>query len=406
MKTVPFSDILAQVCQLVGLDRITLNDKSFGAVRDMVNRRIGTIWDREEWPDTERRINTYPGLPVTSVSRVDESILLENGQSLMTESSSNIWTNNADNTVGINIVFDLNFPRIYLEDFENNHYKLGTIGDTYVKFVNPFFYITAEGERVSISKDQYNFTYEYESGEFGHYIKSITITLPDSYPEYFDYAGPNGQLTTKVVFTSNKQLLVQLEPGAMQGLEAFDNDPRKTSRTKFQDFVVEDFDGINDSAFGGSIYSKEYTYLRFFSDSQKFIKYRQPCAVIFGLSYDPLLEYSSGSQAYFDPIQNSANYYPSVKNAGVSGNFWKAVKTAFAGNRPSNVNASWELVSIPYRFKDYLINGASADFLRSEGRADEANILDQLAETAVQQQIDVLIRQQGQVQKMNMVYTY
>jgi hypothetical protein len=29
-----------------------------------------------------------------------------------------------------------------------------------------------------------------------------------------------------------------------------------------------------------------------------------------------------------------------------------------------------------------------------------------MAEFAVQQQIDVLIRQQGQIQRMNMVYTY
>ena len=48
----------------------------------------------------------------------------------------------------------------------------------------------------------------------------------------------------------------------------------------------------------------------------------------------------------------------------------------------------------------------SADFLRSEGRADEADALEGMAEFAVQQQIDVLIRQQGQVRKMNMVYTY
>jgi hypothetical protein len=52
------------------------------------------------------------------------------------------------------------------------------------------------------------------------------------------------------------------------------------------------------------------------------------------------------------------------------------------------------------------VNAVSADFLKSEGRTDEGVVFDQLAEMAVQQQIDVLIRQQGQVQKMNMAYTY
>lgn len=409
MKTVPFSDILAQVCQLVGLDRITLNDKSFGAVRDIVNRRISAVWDREEWPDTERRLNTFPGTPITAVSQVDASILLDGPSqevSLATETLSDIWTNNADNTVGIKIEFDLNFPRIYLCDFNEDAYKLGTIGETKVSFVNPFYYLEPDGTRTSISSDTYTFSYSTATGERGLYITSIVITLPYAQPEYFNYAGPNDSLTSKAIFQQNQQLLVQLEAGALQGLEAFDNDPRRTSRTTSQAFLVEDFNGINDTGENGSVYSKEYSYLRFFSDSQKFIKYRQPTAVIFGQSYNPLSTYSVGAQVYFDVLQNSGNYYPSVNTAGVSGNFWKAIVAPPAAERPSTVNRYWELVSIPYRFKDYLINGASADFLRSEGRPEEANIFDQLAETAIQQQIDVLVRQQGQVQRMNMVYSY
>jgi hypothetical protein len=406
MKTVPFSDILAQVCQLVGLDRITLNDKSFGAVRDMVNRRIGAIWDREEWPDTERRINTWPGTPITAVTAVDASIMLENGQALMTESSSEIWINNEDDTVQIRIAFDLNFPRIYLADFENDAYKLGKVGDTKVSFVNPFYYLKPDGTRININNQTYTFTYETAVGQRGLYIAAITITIPYCTPEYFEYAGPNGPLTCKAIFESNQQLLIQLEPGALQGLEAFGKNSKTTSRTSQESFLVEDFDDRNDLASGGSVYAKEYTYLRFYSSSEKFIKYRQPVISIFGLSYNSLLQYSENAQVYFDPLQDSGNYYPSVQSSGISGNFWKAVTFTPAATKPNNISRYWELVGIPYRFKDYLINGTSADFLRSEGRADEANILDQIAEIAVQQQIDVLVRQQGQVQRMNMVYCY
>ena len=53
MKTVPFSAILAETCQLIGLDRNTLNDKSFAAIRDFTNRRLSMIWDREDWPDIQ-----------------------------------------------------------------------------------------------------------------------------------------------------------------------------------------------------------------------------------------------------------------------------------------------------------------------------------------------------------------
>jgi alcohol dehydrogenase YqhD (iron-dependent ADH family) len=77
-----------------------------------------------------------------------------------------------------------------------------------------------------------------------------------------------------------------------------------------------------------------------------------------------------------------------------------------AGTYPQNGSAYWKKLEIPMRFKDYVINGTSADFMRSEGRAEEANIFEGLAEQSIQQQIDVYIRQQGQNMRMNMVYTY
>ena len=67
MKTVAFSEILAEMCQLIGLDRNTLNDKSFNAVRDFVNRRLSMIWDREEWPDIQELVRVWPGVPITNV---------------------------------------------------------------------------------------------------------------------------------------------------------------------------------------------------------------------------------------------------------------------------------------------------------------------------------------------------
>jgi len=78
-----------------------------------------------------------------------------------------------------------------------------------------------------------------------------------------------------------------------------------------------------------------------------------------------------------------------------------------AGASPSEqASEIWQIVEIPARFRDYLTNSVSSDFLKSEGRTEEAVVFEQLAETAIQQQIDILVRQQGQVQKLDMVYTY
>jgi hypothetical protein len=87
MNTVPFSDILAEVCQLIGLDRSTLNDKSFNTIRDFTSRRIGTIWDREEWPDANRFLRTFPGNPIQSLTLLDLPSLTTQGDSELTTES-------------------------------------------------------------------------------------------------------------------------------------------------------------------------------------------------------------------------------------------------------------------------------------------------------------------------------
>jgi hypothetical protein len=407
MKTVPFSDILGQVCQLVGLDRNTLNDKSFNAVRDMCSRRLGSIWDREEWPDTERRLTTWPGNPVKSISILVESILNESGVDIITEDSVDIITE-INSTNNLRIYLDINFPRVYVAKFDQDAYKKNTISETLVKFLNPFYILKEDGTRVSISEKQYNFTYSTLTDSTGEYIQYIEIPAPDGAFEYPSvYQGPNAALTTTVVFVSNKNLLVQLGSTALQGLEVYSADPRLSTRTVNQPFLVEDFSDRNDGDYE-DVWQQEFSYLRFLTDDQKFIKYRQACPIIFGSKYSSSSNYTAGSQVYFDTSQGTGAYNPTVVTKAVRGNFWIALQDVAStlGALPNEVSSYWEMISIPYRFKDYLVLGTSADFLRSEGRAEEAGVLDGTAEMAIQQQIDVLVRQQGQVQRMNMVYSY
>jgi len=102
---------------------------------------------------------------------------------------------------------------------------------------------------------------------------------------------------------------------------------------------------------------------------------------------EPFKNYIIGDQVYYN------------------GEFWNCI-TASTSNEPESSSQYWENADIPYRFRDFLVNAISCDFLRSEARFEEAEVLNNMAEIAVQQQIDVLLRQQGQVQRMNMAYTY
>ena len=128
---------------------------------------------------------------------------------------------------------------------------------------------------------------------------------------------------------------------------------------------------------------------------------------MFGVKYDPIVAYTAGSQVYFDLGQGNGNYYIGDKTKLSNGNFFFAKTNVSAGVTPANqTSETWQILEIPARFRDYLANSVSADFLKSEGRIEEAVTLEQLAEAAIQQQIDVLIRQQAQNQRLNMAYTY
>lgn len=402
MKTVPFSDILASVCQLVGLDRTTLNDKAFGAIRDFTGRRLTVIWDREEWPDVQRYMYTWPGMPVQSILAATNILATETDEFLDTEDSENILTQNQLNTNTTRINFDTNFKRIYLQDFLHDRYKLGTVGESYVKFLNPFYGAVDDGPLTSVSENQYNFTYTTAVDDLGQYITGIDIETDFTNTNYFTYAGPNSPLATKVLFMDNQQLLIQIPQGSLQGLAIYTNDPRQTTRAIPLPFIAEDFADQTPQTFGDDV-----NYLRTFNTSKQFVQYRLTPPRMFGVKYDPIVTYTAGSQVYFDIGQNTGNYAISDKTKASNGNFFFANTNVSAGVTPSSQTSEiWQILEIPARFRDYLANSVSADFLKSEGRIEEAVTLEQLAETAIQQQIDVLIRQQAQNQRLNMAYTY
>ena len=399
MKTVPFSDILSEVCQLIGLDTVTLNDKSFGAIRDFTSRRIGTIWDREEWPDTNRFLRTFPGNPIQSAQLLDlQTLTIEYGDTLTTQNNIDLWVQTSANTQELELTLDHDFARIYAEDFADDAYRLGTITSTAISLENPFYY-NFNGQLESVGDIKSMSRYNTAPDDIGNYIYQFVILVPyGSVVNFPTYQGPNGKLTTTVVFEKNPKRIVELPTGSLQGLAAWNVDPRITTRSVPVDFMVEDLTNPQKT---------EVTYLNFLQNGEKFIQYRLNAPRLFGSLFFPYISYNYEAQVYFNVPQNSSSYNPIAdKGLASRGDFWNYTRNFISSVPPSYLSLFWRQVEIPYRFKDYLVNGVSADFLRSEGRADEATALDQLAEMAVQQQIDVLIRQQGQNQKLNMAYTY
>jgi hypothetical protein len=345
---------------------------------------------------------TWPGMPVQSIEPATNTLATETDVSLETEDAEDLLTQNALNTNATRINFDTNFKRIYLQDFLQDRYKLGTVGESYVKFLNPFYGSVDDGPLMSVSDNQYNFTYSTATDDIGQYITGIDIETEFTNTNYFTYAGPNSPLATKVLFMDNQQLLIQIPQGSLQGLAIYTNDPRQTTRAIPLPFIAEDFADQTPQTFGDDI-----NYLRTFNTSKQFVQYRLTPPRMFGVKYDPIVNYTTGSQVYFDIGQNTGSYAIEDKTKASNGNFFFANTNVTAGVTPSSQTSEiWQILEIPARFRDYLANSVSADFLKSEGRIEEAVTLEQLAETAIQQQIDVLIRQQAQNQRLNMAYTY
>lgn len=392
MKTVKFSDILTQTCQLVGLDIDTLNTKSFNVIRDLATRRLSQVWDREEWPDTQRYMNTYPGLPIQSATLTGDFLVTEYSENnlhefLVAENGDFLaWT--PEWKTYLILQLDQSFPQVYLKDFSGNLLELGTIESSDITILNPFY---INGKDVNNVDYTWLLTQIDNNDGNGPYVYSVMLAFGQDvqfsevpYASSETVQSANQKLTATLVFNSNKQLLVKLDDAQLQGIEIFNNDPRTTTRCVRENFVVEDFDNRKLSLF---VLSKNSSFVRVFNTGEKFVRYRIPATRLFGSQFDILKTYAIGDQVYYN------------------GEFWNCI-AATTSNAPESSSQYWSSADIPYRFRDFLVNATSCDFLRSEARFEEAEVLNNMAEIAVQQQIDVLLRQQGQVQRMNMAYTY
>jgi hypothetical protein len=398
MKTVPFSAILAESCQLIGLDRNTLNDKSFAAIRDFTNRRLSMIWDREDWPDIQEIQQLWPGTAISNVVADPIELLTESGVELLQENGEPLYFQNAENTIPVVITLDPNYPRVYLRDFSEQAWQKGTIGESNVNIINPFWILKEDGTLVSSATTQYTFDFTVGDPTTDPYITSVTVQMPWCTPQWTAISG------STLEFVNNPQAIAVV---AGQAIGCWNGDPRKGTRNRDETFIVENMPNLDtNTTVSTQLFSQDLFVLRFPNFASKFVLLRSVAPFLFGTRYDATLAYPAGSQVYYDPNQASSAYNPPSKNLPVAGNFWNAYSNAAIGVLPANPSFSWRLLEIPFRFKSYLVNAVSADFLRSEGRAAEADSLEGMAEFAVQQQIDVLIRQQGQIQRMNMVYTY
>lgn len=118
------------------------------------------------------------------------------------------------------------------------------------------------------------------------------------------------------------------------------------------------------------------------SKTTAFIYYRKVPVQFLGDLYSQSTSYSSGDQVYDNTI----------------GNFYTANQSVASGsdNSPNAQSSYWDVVSVPMVFKDFLIRGTFADYLRHNGELDRARVAERDAQDVLDHEILKLQQQQGQ----------
>lgn len=121
--------------------------------------------------------------------------------------------------------------------------------------------------------------------------------------------------------------------------------------------------------------------------TQVWLRGRKQRPQLTGDNYSSTKSYVSGSQVY-----HNGNFYESNANAAVS-------------ESPETAATKWDIIEVPYVFQGYLIRGVYADYLRATGNNELAVQADADAEAVLTVEADKLLRQQGQVKRLN-VFSY
>jgi hypothetical protein len=145
-------------------------------------------------------------------------------------------------------------------------------------------------------------------------------------------------------------------------------------------------------------------YLTIAREGKVWVEYRTRPPELFGLGWQQAVEYKVGSQAFFDVGSLSGAYKPQAGRV-FSGNFYNC-KVNNVNKRPSEHTDEWEKVQIPYEFAPYVARAVFADYLRSEGQMDSARIAEAEAQAFLDEEIDKISRQQGQIRRINFINPY
>lgn len=393
MKTVPYSDILNATLQLAGIDRTSLSKKTFNTFRDFFSKRIAEIWNKERWPDFVQYVTRYPGMQLYRIDYTPSGGYLnlyfckDKSSEYYEETNFDLYPYSNGGTITIQLpqgvltttpistaisatatisfvgeIDDLGVPTVLVQCVASSLKGTSTLTET---------------TRVIESR--------FQAYPFNNYIGSCVLTKN----------GEDGAEVTPIYRTK-----LPANADTVQGV--YNRDPRTTTKTQEVAWIQED-SGIS----SGYVEASEQKYIITRTSDQICIEYSIENPVVWGDVYSNTTTYLTGAQFFYYRYHNPEdNHLNPTNDRKMKGDFYSPVTQLDAGTSPLTAPNDYKIIPIPDLFKDFLINAMHSDWLKSEGQFELAMAAEQLAEKGTQDAIDKVLRQEGQVQRMNMQYTY
>lgn len=181
--------------------------------------------------------------------------------------------------------------------------------------------------------------------------------------------------------TNEGKLRIVLPSDCEAVLGLWTADPRGASRAVPVAFAIE---SVGQQTIGGTVQDTGFATVG--TMDLVWLQYRTACPRLSGDDYSAATQYYAGDQVYY------------------GGHFYDCVADAF--NVLPTVTANWKRVDIPNLFRTFLVRSVLSDYLRSESQYEQAMAAEADAQAAYERAVDVVLRQEQQSGKLNMVFTY
>ena len=396
MRTLPYSQVLANICGLIGVPTSRLTTETADAINNLLNSNVRQLWGAGNWPDLsvwgEARFcgdllsypndNSNAAWTATNVTVTANAISNPADNKVTASKLLETTTNGQHNVSQVITAFpNTSYQASVYARPQGRNYLYLAVNDGTTTF-SSFFNIQSGtiGNQSNVTSANIQ---QYANG---YYLCTITYTTGANATSSTYTAGIStdgttlsyaGDVTKGLYLWGN--LLIQqtnvspqqyILPWAQAGENEIDvmfqcwmDNPAMITYPRPQGFVVTDVGFQMISSAGGFMGTNGYVTYNTNPANPIYIYYRKVPYNYSGDVYSSTSTYVAGQYIYFTRTTGA--------QVGTS-DYWKCLSATTAGQSPETHPSKWELQPVPEMIYQPLVWQTYADWLIQDGQADKA----------------------------------